>query len=377
MEKRKKKKKRARTPRVPSYLKTMTEMIDEYEVSDEIHTIMSKDVCQPPASGYTSLASPNITRDDKEPHILVLVDYREKDLLGDLTRLQNTQVVQKDSGPAAETKKNRAIKIEIQSAPLLVGDIEITLYYRSGTEKENNDTLLPRQSAPISKNTRRWIWERKTLADLSASIKDGRWSEQKVRLASLYPLSSIHYIIEGATLDELLSGSLDVTKYSLSIASLCSAITNASVREGIHTHLFKGGTAVSALFLFRWLQRMATRPEEWVQSVEGANPHLQDPRDSSDGKVTYAHRTYPASIQAKKNHNITPHICFQQQLAQIPGISMKLAETIQKRFPDLRSLAREMAATQTKKQRSLLFSSLEGIGTKRADQLVKFLGYDD
>ena len=43
-----------------------------------------------------------------------------------------------------------------------------------------------------------WVFERKTLDDLAASIKDGRYREQKSRLLAHYPPHRITYILEGA-----------------------------------------------------------------------------------------------------------------------------------------------------------------------------------
>ena len=45
--------------------------------------------------------------------------------------------------------------------------------------------------------TNKFIFERKTLTDLNASINDGRYKEQKHRLLSSYSNNAITYIIEG------------------------------------------------------------------------------------------------------------------------------------------------------------------------------------
>ncbi len=53
--------------------------------------------------------------------------------------------------------------------------------------------------------------ERKSLADLCASIKDSRYKEQKERLKQSFPIDSIMYIIEGewnVRLDEMVKGAV-------------------------------------------------------------------------------------------------------------------------------------------------------------------------
>ena len=64
-------------------------------------------------------------------------------------------------------------KIPIQTEQLPIGDILI---------RHADQTL---------------VFERKTLADLAASIKDGRYSEQRQRLKSTYPFHRVTFIIEG------------------------------------------------------------------------------------------------------------------------------------------------------------------------------------
>lgn len=42
------------------------------------------------------------------------------------------------------------------------------------------------------------IMERKTIADLEASIKDGRWRDQKYRMLDNYGRAQVYYIVEGS-----------------------------------------------------------------------------------------------------------------------------------------------------------------------------------
>ena len=64
--------------------------------------------------------------------------------------------------------------IDFKKEQLLVGDI---MY-------KKNDEIL-------------YIIERKTIDDLGASIKDGRYKEQKARLLSHYDATKVFYLLEG------------------------------------------------------------------------------------------------------------------------------------------------------------------------------------
>ena len=95
--------------------------------------------------------------------MLIKVDVREAELIKIFENLIATIPIFKD------------LKIQLESLPL--GDIIIF-------DEERNVDLL--------------ILERKSISDLLASIKDGRYEEQSYRLGgSSYPNHNIMYIIEG------------------------------------------------------------------------------------------------------------------------------------------------------------------------------------
>jgi len=64
------------------------------------------------------------------------------------------------------------------------------------------------ESEPI--NNHLMVIERKTLSDLSASLKDGRYKNQKNKLLTLVPTNCLYYIIEGP-IDFIIDNNLDVT----------------------------------------------------------------------------------------------------------------------------------------------------------------------
>jgi ERCC4-type nuclease len=94
--------------------------------------------------------------------MIIKLDYREKDLIHICNYLVNTNVIYKD------------LKISQENLPL--GDVILT--------DENQKDLI--------------IIERKSIKDLTASIKDGRYEEQSYRLNGInFPNHDIIYLIEG------------------------------------------------------------------------------------------------------------------------------------------------------------------------------------
>jgi len=279
----------------------------------------------------------------------VLVDYRETGLWEGLGRLLGAR-----PGP----------EIRLEQAALLVGDVEVTV--RSATSG-----LL-----------RRWIWERKTLADLSASIADGRWSEQRRRMCSAFPVGHVHYLLEGAAsalLFEQDDGGGRVgtgPTHGVSAAAMRAALFRAQTDEGVHVHHTAAGQT-AADFLAAWLGPLADaappRLEEWAR---GDRVHAGTLRPAAEVVRAYGDAAArAATLGARKNSNLTPELCYVQQLVQIPGLSAKLARTVQARYPDLPSLVRALEAEPEPRKRRKLFEDLEGIAKKRADAIVRYLGY--
>jgi ERCC4-type nuclease len=77
-----------------------------------------------------------------------------------------------------------------------------------------------------SKEVPTYVIERKTLSDLSSSIKDSRFREQKSRLLSVYRPEQIVYIIEDS------GRSSSIINHNLPEATLRSAILNLAFKHG-------------------------------------------------------------------------------------------------------------------------------------------------
>lgn len=147
------------------------------------------------------------------------------------------------------------------------------------------------------------LFERKTWNDLAASIKDGRYHNQKKRLLESYPAHKLGYIIEGPgdfadTEDVLING---ITK-----KTMLSCVYNTTLRDGVR--------------VFRTLSIGDT-----VSLVTGLMSRLvDDPTVFGEGG--------PPDEQIVKHTVRTPGEFFLRALCQVPGVSKKTASSIVDRY---------------------------------------------
>jgi len=189
----------------------------------------------------------------------LVIDYREKALLSRLP---------------AETKN------------LILGDVCI--------QKDGQDLV---------------ILERKTVADLSASICDGRYQEQSFRLLeSNLPPHRIVYLIEG---------SLD-REQSISKKGMISAM--------ISLWFTKGFSVVQTASL--------------DETVEFIQILLEKVTKESD-----AHE-YVSTLKTKKKDKLTPENINIVLLSQIPGISTVTAKALLQVYPTLYTLTSALKENQ-------------------------------
>lgn len=218
-------------------------------------------------------------------------------------------------------------KIDIIKASLEVGD---ALLHNPTT----NDTL---------------VFERKSVGDLAASIKDGRFREQKQRLQATYPVDRITYIIEGFSFKKL---SHAKAVHGIQSSALISAFLSLAYRDGFHV-IQTGNTHDTMYALKEIMTRMDTHPDKIQRLIAGTDD-----------------ATYLASlkVKTKKSDNLTPDLCFLLQLGQIPGISTTLAQDIAKVYPKMSLLLDEIKSNGVK-----AFKDVPGIGPKKAETLVDYL----
>lgn len=162
------------------------------------------------------------------------------------------------------------------------------------------------------------IIERKTLQDLAASIKDGRYTNQKKAMLDKYQTSQLYYIFEGVVnyCDD--ENEVQCNINGLSYSALLSAIINTSVRDKIHTFTTQNTSETCALIEMIYKRMM------------------KDPQKYNNANTTLQQGFIP------KEKVKTQRDCFIAQLCQIPGISNKTARAIADKFQGIREFITEL-----------------------------------
>lgn len=176
------------------------------------------------------------------------------------------------------------------------------------------------------------VFERKTVSDLSSSIVDGRYHEQKARLVASGV--KIGYIVEGLvdTKDKGVFG----------------AILNTTLRDNI--------------------------PVLYARNIEETVDILQHySKKSSDFFKTHDVTKNYSAIHVKKSNNITPKDAYISQLSVIPGVSKTMGTKIQESYPTMIHLVR---AIETSENTNKLFAHIPKIGKVLSQRIVQFLRSD-
>ena len=168
--------------------------------------------------------------------------------------------------------------------------------------------------------------ERKTLLDLLASIKDGRYSEQSYRLSNCFP--NPHNVVY------LLEGMFSTVKDRKLVIS-CIASLNYFKGFSVHRTVSLAETAMYILCMADKIAREfkkggrpvgSPKPDGLsppLNNTELTNPSVEKPLESTD---------YCDVVKVSKKANITKENIGQLFLMQIPGISSAISIEIMKPF---------------------------------------------
>jgi ERCC4-type nuclease len=220
-------------------------------------------------------------------------------------------------------KKNELI---IDSKVLQIGDIII--------EEEEKEIL---------------IIERKTIEDLLASIKDGRYKEQSYRLihTTNIPRHNIIYIIEGLISKQ--------NPYNQQI--IYSAITSLNLYEGFS--IFRTNTIhETGEYIIKMVEKMKKNKKKGLMIYTIDSPIN-----------TKKEEEYCSVVKKTKKENITTNNIGILMLCQIPGISTKTATKLMENYSNFGEFVEKMktdtSTTKTnEKIRTFLFA--EGVDGSRA-----------
>ena len=160
------------------------------------------------------------------------------------------------------------------------------------------------------------IWERKTYADLAASVSDSRYREQKHRLTAS-DAKYKGYIIEGMSPDP------NRKYHSLQPGAIESIKIGLTCRDGFNV-LYTSGTAHTATVLAKLLKKI---PE-----------YLKEDRSTGALVEKYHDALVQSSVSSIKSENFTHETCYHAQLCQLPQVSIGTAKTISARWGNMGSL---------------------------------------
>ena len=199
------------------------------------------------------------------------IDCREAKLLEELAKLK-----------APETSL-----FNITTANLLLGDIQIEVH-------DKHKILI----------------ERKTVDDLLASIKDGRYDEQSYRLQAITDYK-VFYLIEG--------------KIRSNHKVVFSSLLSLNYFKGFSILRTDDIKETASMILYFMLK---------LEKEKEKLPHL-----ARGGGVVPVEDIYPSLVQKKKNDNITESNFAEIVLCQIPLVSHVYASAIMSRYnQDLNAL---------------------------------------
>jgi ERCC4-type nuclease len=249
--------------------------------------------------------------------MIVKVDTREQDLLQQITYLTANIPIFKD--------------IVIKSETLPIGDIIIC--------DDKEDKL---------------VIERKSVSDLLASIKDGRYEEQSYRLNGLnHHNHNIIYLIEG-----------DVNRVNrfksdnkIEKLTLYSAMLSLNYYKGFS--VFRSfSLEETATIICNMAYKIAKDPNKKPFFQNATQPLAQVSLETSSEVVDsdnvpltantlpvecdQSEKDYVSVIKKVKKENITPENIGEIMLCQIPGISSVTALTIMEKYKSLPNLIKEL-----------------------------------
>lgn len=242
------------------------------------------------------------------------------------------------------------------------------------------------------------IIERKCVQDMLASIKDGRYKEQKIRLQAEKCNSNgnklICYLIEGSSSDvrypsekTVFHGSIVSSIFRDEIPLIRTSNLNETLDIIIRIHermskditdFFKANTkpipstmpSIMPSIMPSTINNSSTINDSSIINKEEENNML--PETTNDSSIsenniitnennitnTQINNTYLNSIKKCKKENLTPQLWNQISLTNIPGVSTSIATKISEVFPTLKKLFEAYDNCELNEERILLISEI-------------------
>jgi ERCC4-type nuclease len=250
--------------------------------------------------------------------MIIKIDFREKELIKIINDLLK--------------KKYNNCKVNIISENLPLGDIIIC----------DDDDIKEYV-----------IIERKTLNDLSSSIKDGRYNEQSFRLNECNIHNhNIIYLIEG---DNDIYNLSSNSKYT-PIKTLLSSMISIIYYKGFSLYKSKN-LSESADFIICFADKLEREKNNKIsfynnisnkESIQQSSQLVNEENNKTNAEITTTNTTntnevdnnknYCEAIKRNKKNNITIDNIGEIILSQIPNVSAQTAIAVMKRFGNIKNL---------------------------------------
>lgn len=213
---------------------------------------------------------------------------------------------------------------------------------------------LPIGDIIIEAGTQQIIIERKTILDLCASIKDGRYDEQSYRLNGIDVSNhNIYYLIEGD-----IGKLLIFNKHKIDKQTIYSALFSLSYFKGfsvirsfdIYETAFILMNMANKLLRSKGkspFYKMINNNEKETEITEkenesGKETDKENDNDNDKENDKHKEKMYCNVVKKVKKDNITSGNIGEIMLSQIPGISGHIAITILEKFKTLPSLIKSI-----------------------------------
>ena len=275
-------------------------------------------------------------------------------------------IIDNREGKLIELIKNTAsFNIPYELKSLQIGDIIIS------NDKHSDKSL---------------IIERKCVPDMLASIKDGRYKEQKVRLQAEKCNSNgnivICYLIEGSSQDvrypqekKVLHGSIISSIFRDEIPLIRSMSLNETLELIIRIHdrmdkditdFFKPVSITNTNTNTNCNNNNNNNKSIAINEISTEHTEISTPSNELKTETVTEEpniqiggdNTYLNSIKKCKKDNLTPKIWNQISLTNIPGVSTNIAIKISEVYPSLKKLFKEYDKCETDDSRIKLISEI-------------------
>ena len=244
-------------------------------------------------------------------------------------------------------KANPEFKIPYEIKNLQIGDIILT---------------------PANNPTKSLIIERKCIPDLLASIKDGRYKEQKLRLQAEVARNCetlICYLIEGSTHTDFRYPADKVVFNGAMVSSIfrdkIPLIRTSSLKETLEMICRLYERMVKDIKDFfppitnlniNTNTTLTTLTPEGNSNLNGDNSN-QVQNTSGAGSVSYLD-----SIKKCKKENLNPKLWNQIALSSIPGVSTNIAQKITEVYPSIKLLIDAYESCEDEEARIKIISEI-------------------